>query len=243
MDFLLEPAIIASFISLTALEVVLGIDNIIFITLLVQHLPKVQQQKARNIGILLAFIMRVTMLFGIVWIIGLKEPFITIVDHSFSGKDLMMLLGGGFLIYKATSGIHEEISGELKDAYSHYSGAFLATITQIMLIDLVFSFDSIMTAVGMTEHIAVIIAAMSIAMFVMLLAANMISGFVEKYPSFKMLALSFVMLIGLLLAVDGFGIHVPKGYIYAAMAFSLTVESLNILRGRRSKNCKEVKSL
>ncbi|MFT6072391.1 MAG: putative tellurium resistance membrane protein TerC [Alphaproteobacteria bacterium] len=236
MDFLLEPTIIASFISLTILEIVLGIDNIIFIALLVQHLPELQQKKARNIGIFLAFILRIAMLFGIVWIIGLKEPFITLFDHDFSGKDLMMLAGGSFLIYKATSGIHEEVSGDLKAEYKKYSGAFFATISQIALIDLVFSFDSIMTAVGMTEHTTIIIAAMTIAMAFMVLAADKISEFIQTYPSLKMLALSFVMLIGLLLSIDAFGVHVPKGYIYAAMAFSLGVETLNIVRGRHNKS-------
>jgi len=235
MEFLLDPTLIASFLSLTVLEIVLGIDNIIFIALLVQHLPDNQQKNARNIGIMLAFLLRVIMLFGIVWIIGLKEPFITLFNHSFSGKDLMMLIGGGFLIYKSTAGIHEEVSGELKEEYKKYSGAFLATISQIALIDLVFSFDSIMTAVGMTEHTGIIITAMSISMLFMLLAANKISEFIQKYPTLKMLALSFVMLIGLLLTIDAFGIHVPKGYIYAAMAFSLGVEALNIMR-RRKKN-------
>jgi predicted tellurium resistance membrane protein TerC len=231
MDFLTDPALIASFISLTALEIILGIDNIIFIALLVQHLPAGQRKKVRNIGISLAFFMRVAMLLGIVWIIGLKEPLVTIASHSLSGKDLMMLAGGLFLMYKATSGIHEEVSDELKKEYSGFSGAFFATILQIILIDLVFSFDSIMTAVGITEHTMIIVSAMAIAMVVMLLASNVIADFIQAYPTLKMLALSFVMLIGLLLTAEAFGVHVPKGYIYMAMAFSLGVETLNILRG------------
>lgn len=235
MDFLTDPALIASFISLTALEIILGIDNIIFIALLVEHLPPNQRKKVRNIGITLAFIMRVAMLLGIVWIIGLKEPLVTVASYSLSGKDLMMLAGGLFLMYKATSGIHEEVSGELKKEYSGFSGAFFATILQIILIDLVFSFDSIMTAVGITEHTTIIIAAMAIAMVVMLLASNVIADFIQKYPTLKMLALSFVMLIGLLLTSEAFGVHVPKGYIYMAMAFSLGVETLNILRGFKKK--------
>lgn len=235
MDFLLDPTLIASFISLTALEIILGIDNIIFIALLVEHLPKTQQKKVRNIGIGLAFFLRVAMLLGIVWIIGLKEPLVTVMKYSMSGKDLMMLAGGIFLIYKATSGIHEEVSDELKKEYSHFKGAFYATVTQIILIDLVFSFDSIMTAVGITEHTGIIIAAMAIAMGVMLLASNTIAHFIQTYPSLKMLALSFVMLIGLLLSAEAFGVHVPKGYIYAAMAFSLGVETLNILRSKKYK--------
>jgi predicted tellurium resistance membrane protein TerC len=231
MDFLLDPALVASFISLTALEIILGIDNIIFIALLVEHLAPAQRKKARNIGMFLAFFLRVAMLLGITWIIGLKEPLIL----GLSGKDLMMLAGGAFLVYKAVDGIIEEMSNLSKKELSLKKGAFLMTIMQIILIDLVFSFDSIMTAVGVTEHTMIIIAAMVIAMGVMLLASGFISDFIEKYPSLKMLALAFIMLVGVLLIAEGFNIHFPKEYIYAAMAFSLGVETLNIIRGIKKK--------
>jgi predicted tellurium resistance membrane protein TerC len=231
MDFLLDPALVASFISLTALEIILGIDNIIFIALLVEHLAPAQRKKARNIGMFLAFFLRVAMLLGITWIIGLKEPLIL----GLSGKDLMMLAGGAFLVYKAVDGIIEEMSNLSKKELSLKKGAFLMTIMQIILIDLVFSFDSIMTAVGVTEHTMIIIAAMVIAMGVMLLASGFISDFIEKYPSLKMLALAFIMLVGVLLIAEGFNIHFPKEYIYAAMAFSLGVDTLNIIRGIKKK--------
>ncbi len=235
MDFLLDPTLIASFISLTALEIILGIDNIVFIALLVQHLPLAERKRVRNIGLFLAFFFRVAMLLGIAWVISLKEPLVTVLEYSLSGKDLMMLAGGIFLIYKATMGVHEEFSGEVKKEYTHFKGAFAATIAQIILIDIVFSFDSIMTAVGITEHTSIIIAAMAIAMGVMLLASNAIAHFIQTYPSLKMLALAFVMLIGVLLTSEAFGIHVPKEYIYAAMAFSLGVETLNIVRGHKQR--------
>ncbi len=238
MDFLLDPALIASFISLTILEVILGIDNVIFIALLVEHLPPKERKKVRNIGISLAFFFRVAMLLGIAWIIGLKEPILTVLDYSFSGKDLMMLAGGIFLIYKATMGVHEEFTGETKQEYSYFKGAFFAMISQIILIDIVFSFDSIMTAVGVTDHTTIIIMAMGIAMFVMLFASNAIAHFIQTYPSLKMLALAFVLLIGVLLTAEAFGIHVPKEYIYAAMAFSLSVETLNIIYGHKQKQRK-----
>jgi predicted tellurium resistance membrane protein TerC len=238
MDFLLDPALIASFISLTILEVILGIDNVIFIALLVEHLPPKERKKIRNIGLLLAFFFRVAMLLGIAWIIGLKEPIIHILDYSFSGKDLMMLAGGIFLIYKATMGVHEEFTGETKQEYSYLKGAFFAMISQIILIDIVFSFDSIMTAVGVTDHTTIIILAMGIAMFIMLFASNTIAHFIQTYPSLKMLTLAFVLLIGVLLTAEAFGVHVPKEYIYAAMAFSLSVETLNIIHGHKQKQRK-----
>ena len=231
MDFLLDPTLVASFISLTALEIILGIDNIIFIALLVEHLPPAQRKKARSIGISLAFFLRVGMLLGITWVIGLKEPLLL----GLSGKDLMMLAGGAFLIYKAIDGIIEEMSNLTKKELSLKKGAFMLTIMQIILIDLVFSFDSIMTAVGVTEHTMIIIAAMLIAIFVMLVASGYIADFIERYPSLKMLALAFIMLVGVLLVAEGFNIHFPKEYIYAAMAFSLGVETLNIIRGIKKK--------
>ncbi len=229
MEFLTDYALLASFLSLTALEIILGIDNVVFIALLVNHLPEEERERARIIGLVLALIMRVAMLFGIVWIIGLKEPWINVFGHDFSGKDLLLLVGGLFLLYKATDSIHNEVTGEKKAELQTFSGGFSSTISQIVLIDLVFSFDSVMTAVGITEHVWVIVAAMTIAMVVMVVASGYIANFIATHPTLKMLALSFVMMIGVLLVAEGLGFHVPKGYIYFGMAFSLGVETLNLL--------------
>lgn len=234
MEFLTNYALWASFLSLTALEIVLGIDNVVFIALVVTHLPKHQQQRARVVGLYLALAMRIAMLFGIVWIIGLKEPWIKLFDVSFSGKDLMMLTGGLFLLHKATSSIHDEVTGDKKAELQEFKGGFASTILQIVFIDLIFSFDSVITAVGLTENIPVIVAAMTVAMIVMLASSGYIANFIGKYPTIKMLAMSFVMMIGVLLVAEGLGIHVPKGYIYFGMAFSLGVELLNIFARRRS---------
>ena len=233
MEFLTDPTILASFFSLTLLEIVLGIDNIVFIALLVQHLPEQQRIKARNIAIFLAFAMRIGLLFGIAWVISLTEPLVTIFNHVFSGKDLMMLAGGLFLIWKATSHIHEMFCHEKEDKYKKSTGSFSATIFQAVIIDLVFSFDSVITAVGMTQIIPVIIAAMVVSMVFMLFSVGFISDFVKRFPTLKILALSFILLIGILLMGEGFGLHIPRGYIYSAMAFSLFVETLNILSGKR----------
>lgn len=236
MEFLTDYTLWASFFSLTALEIILGIDNVVFIALLADHLPEKQREKARVIGLLLALAMRIAMLFGIVWIIGLKEPWIELVGIEFSGKDLMMLAGGLFLLYKATDNIHNEVTGDKKAEVKEFQGGFTSTITQIVLIDPVFSFDSVMTAVGITEHIWVIVAAMTIGMIVMIVSSGVIAQFIEDHPTLKMLALSFVMMISVFLIAEGLGFHVPKGYIYFAMAFSLGVEVLNmVVRKRRSK--------
>lgn len=236
MEILTDYTLLASLISLTALEIILGIDNVIFIALVVQHLHSAQRKKARLIGLGLALLMRIGLLFGIVWIMELKEPWLTLMDFSFSGKDLMMLAGGLFLMHKATSSMHGEMTGEEKQEAREFKGSFAKTIVQIVFIDFIFSFDSVITAVGMTTHIPVIVAAMVIAMIVMLGAAGYISDFIARYPTVKMLALAFILLIGVLLVGEGLGLHVPKGYIYFGMAFSLGVEALNILaRKRRSK--------
>ncbi|TAE84229.1 MAG: TerC family protein [Alphaproteobacteria bacterium] len=232
----MDYALIGSFASLTALEIVLGIDNVVFIALLVGHLPEAQKNKARIIGLVLALLMRIGMLFGVAWIIGLKDPWLNVMGHGFSGKDLLMLAGGLFLLHKATDSIHNELTQEHVEHYQSYKGGFVATIVQIVMIDIVFSFDSVITAVGITEHLPVIIAAMTIAMMVMLASSGMIAGFIAKHPTLKMLALSFVMMIGMLLVADGLGVHVPKGYIYFAMSFSLGVEILNlVVRKKRGK--------
>ncbi|MAZ03456.1 MAG: hypothetical protein CMN56_09985 [Sneathiella sp.] len=233
MEFLTDYHIWASFLSLTALEIVLGIDNVVFIALLVNHLPESQRQKARIIGISLALFMRIGLLFSAIWLIGLKEPWIEIFGVSFSGKDFLMIGGGLFLIAKGTTSIHDEISGDRKESYHGYSAGFQITILQVILIDFIFSFDSIITAVGLTENIWVIIAAMVLAMLVMLFSSKFIADFIDEHATLKMLALSFIMMIGVFLVAEGLGFHVPRGYIYFGMAFSLGVELLNMLVRRR----------
>ena len=235
MEFFTDYALWMSFLSLTALEIVLGIDNVVFIALLVAHLPEKQREKARVIGIGLALLMRVIMLFGIVWIIGLTAPWIVLFGHALSGKDILLLAGGVFLLYKATDSIHDEVTGDTKANLKAFSGGVVSTIVQIILIDLVFSFDSVMTAVGITEHILVIVAAMTIAMIVMLVFSGMIARFISTHPTLKMLALSFLMMIGVFLVAEGAGFHVPKGYLYFAMAFALGIEVLNMLARRKRK--------
>lgn len=233
MEFMADYGLWASFLSLTALEIVLGIDNVVFVALVVGHLPEKERKSARIIGLTLALLMRIAMLFGVVWIIGLKEPWISAFGASFSGKDLMMLGGGLFLLYKATSSIHDEVTGDKMESYKRFSGGFAATITQIIFIDLIFSFDSVITAVGLTEVIGVIVAAMTIAMVVMVASSGYIAHFIATHPTLKMLALSFVMLIGVFLVAEGLGFHVPKGYIYFGMVYSLGIETLNLLVKRR----------
>lgn len=239
MDFLTDPNLWGAFLSLTALEIILGIDNVVFIALIAGHLPPEKRDKARVIGISLALLMRIAMIFGVVWIIGLKEPFFEAFGIPFSGKSLMMLLGGFFLLYKATDGIHEEVNGDKKEHLKTFKGSFTGTIIQIIIIDLVFSFDSVMTAVGITEHVWIIVAAMTIAMIIMLVSSKFIAEFIAAHPTLKMLALSFVMMIGVFLVAEGLGFHVPKGYLYFGMAFSLGVESLNMLARRRREKQKQ----
>lgn len=235
MELLLDYHIWVSFLTLTSLEIILGIDNVVFIALLVGHLPEAQRKRARMIGLTLALVMRILLLLGVAWIISLQDPWITLVGHEFSGKDLLMLLGGGFLIYKGTDSIHDEVTGDKKAEIKAVSGGMAAVILQVVFIDIVFSFDSVMTAVGMTTVIPVIVAAMTIAMLVMMFSSGYIANFIERFPTLKILALSFIMLIGVFLVAEGLGLHVPKGYIYFAMAFSLGVETLNLLKRRGKK--------
>lgn len=239
MEWLFDYHIWASLLSLTALEIVLGIDNLVFIALVVGHLPAHQQQKARSLGLMLALGMRVALLMGIAWIVSLQEPFFALFGMDFSGKDLMMLGGGLFLLAKGTSSIHDEVTGEEKQEYRSFTGDFLKTVAQIVMIDIIFSFDSVITAVGLTENIPVIVIAMSIAMLVMLLCSGTVSDFINRHPTIKMLALSFIMMIGVFLVAEGLGFHVPKGYIYFAMAFSLGVEVLNMVVRKRGHGGKE----
>lgn len=224
-----------SLFTLTILEIILGIDNIIFITIIAGKLPEEQRDKARNIGILMALGVRILLLFGITWIIGLTEPIFTLsilesidVDPDFSGRDLILLLGGLFLIGKSTSEIHDKLEGVEHGEGNVVAKSMTKAIIQIVLIDIVFSFDSILTAVGLVKEISIMIVAVVISLSIMLLAAKSIGDFVEKHPTLKMLALSFLVLIGFLLVIEGFGEHVPKGYVYFAMAFSFIVELLNL---------------
>lgn len=226
---------ITSILSLSVLEIVLGIDNVIFIALVVNHLPEKQAKTARYVGIMLALLLRIAFLFGVLWLMGLNKPWFTIYGKSFSIKDILMFGGGLFLIAKATTSIHEQITGEEKEELQEYSGGFFYTVIQIIFIDLIFSFDSIMTAVGIVKNITVIIIAMVIAMIIMLGASGVISNFINRYPTLKMLALAFIMVVGLFLVAEGFGLHVPRGYIYFGMFFSLAVETLNIVAGRKKK--------
>ena len=232
MEWISSPEIWVALLTLTALEIVLGIDNIIFISILVAKLPKEVQNKARLIGLSAAMIMRILLLFSLSWIIGLTEPWFTVFDQEISGRDLILLGGGLFLIAKATYEIHEKLEGHEGHASARVAPSFASVIVQIMLLDIVFSLDSVITAVGMADDVEVMIAAVVIAIGVMMVSAKSISEFVDQHPTVKMLALSFLLLIGMSLTAESFDQHIPKGYIYAAMGFSVFVEMLN-LRLRR----------
>ncbi|PZT93674.1 TerC family protein [Brevundimonas sp.] len=239
-----DPAAWAALVTLIVMEVVLGIDNLIFISILSNKLPEHQRQKVRRIGIGLALVMRLALLSIIAWLVGLVQPVFTVMGNEFSWKDLILIAGGLFLVWKATKEIHHSVDPEpspgqdvldKKDVMIANAGA---AIFQIILLDIVFSIDSILTAVGMTEHLPIMVVAVLVAVTVMLLAADPLANFINKNPSVVMLALGFLLMIGMVLIADGFGYHVPKGYIYAAMAFSAGVEALNML-GRRSASKKE----
>jgi len=225
---------IISLLTLTFLEIVLGIDNVVFISITAGRLPESQQAKARTLGIALALGVRVALLLGISWIIGLKQPIITFQEFELSFRDVILIAGGLFLLYKSTSEIHAKLEGESED---HRDAAVLSlrsAILQIVLLDIVFSFDSILTAIGLVENVAIMVIAIVISLGVMLIFAGRISAFIHKHPAMKLLAISFLMMIGLVLVVEGLHIHVPKGYIYFAMAFSLGVEFLNMRIRKRT---------
>jgi predicted tellurium resistance membrane protein TerC len=218
--------------TLTFLEIVLGIDNIIFISILSGKLPEAQQPRARRLGLLAAMLMRVLLLFSLAWIIRLTAPWFTVLGQEISGRDLILILGGLFLLGKSTYEIHDKLEGEEGHASRGVASSFSSVIVQIMLLDIVFSLDSVITAVGMVEHLWVMIAAVVISVAIMMLSAEPISAFVHRHPTVKMLALSFLLLIGMSLLLEGFDHHIPKGYIYFAMGFSVFVEMIN-LRIRR----------
>ena len=227
MDFA-NPELWIALVTLTLLEIVLGIDNVVFISILAGKLPKEQQAKARQIGLSLALVMRILLLLTISWIAGLTKPLFEVMDHPVSGRDLILLLGGLFLIGKATHEIHGKIEGEDGTITRRMAPSFMSVIIQILLLDVVFSLDSVITAVGMVKEIGIMIAAVVIAMVFMLVFAGKISAFIERHPTFKLLALSFLILIGFALVAESFHREIPKGYIYFAMAFSVGIELLNM---------------
>ena len=234
MDLLLDPNVWAAFLTLTALELVLGIDNVIFISILVDKLPIEKRELARRIGLFGAMFMRIGLLMILAWLVGLTEPIITIMNQSLSGRDLVLLLGGLFLLWKSVGEIHETMEGSHDSSGRLVAHKFSVVIIQIMLIDIVFSLDSIITAIGMVEQISVMIAAVIASVGLMMVFAKAIGEFVSAHPTIKMLALAFLVVIGVVLIAESLGHHVPKGYIYSAMAFSVAVEMLNLRMRKRS---------
>ncbi len=235
MEALLSAQAIVPFLTLFALELVLGIDNVIFISILSAKLPIEQQQKARTVGLSLAVITRVLLLLSLAWVIGLTEPLFTLLNEEVSGRDLILILGGLFLIAKSTHEIHQKLEADEEQSGALIANKFAGVIMQILLLDIVFSLDSVITAVGMVQEVSIMIAAVIAATAVMIFSAKSISSFVDRHPTIKILALSFLLLIGVTLIAEGFGQHVSKGYIYFAMAFSLFVEILNIRVRKKSK--------
>ena len=243
LELLSDPHVWASFIALSAMEIVLGIDNIVFISVMVQRLPPEQRLWARRVGLGLALIFRIIMLAGIVWFIHMTTPIFSIGEYHFSWRDLVLLAGGLFLLVKGTREIHHSIEGDEENGGHVVVSSMTAAIVQIALIDLVFSVDSIITAVGMADHIEVMIAAVMVAIAVMYFASGPVASFIERYPTTKMLALSFLLLIGAALVADAFHFHIPRGYIYFAMAFSGAVEAVNVLMMRnRRRHADQVKA-
>ncbi|AOK16245.1 hypothetical protein WT26_09585 [Burkholderia cepacia] len=242
MDYLLtlaaDPAVWAALLTLVVMEVVLGIDNLIFISILSNKLPEAQRARTQRLGIALALVMRLALLGSVAWIASLTEPVFTLFDHAFSWRDMILLSGGLFLVWKATTEIHHHVSHDGDGAAGASNGApgltMWAAIGQIVMLDIVFSIDSIVTAIGMTEHVPIMFVAVIVAVAVMLFAAQPLARFIDRNPTIVMLALSFLVVIGMTLIAEGFGSHVPKGYIYAAMAFSAFVEGMNML-ARRAK--------
>jgi predicted tellurium resistance membrane protein TerC len=234
MDWLVDPHAWIAFVTLLALEIVLGIDNIVFISILADKLPANQQAKARYVGLGLAMLMRIILLFSISWVIRLTAPLFTVFQEEISGRDLILISGGLFLIGKSTHEIHQKLEGEEGRSSSSVPPTFTAVIVQILLLDAVFSLDSVITAIGMVDKIGIMVSAVVVAVIFMMVFAGPLSAFVDRHPTVKMLALSFLLLIGMTLIAEGLDQHIPKGYIYSAMAFSIFVEMLN-LKARKAK--------
>jgi predicted tellurium resistance membrane protein TerC len=232
MEWITDPQAWFGFVTLTALEIVLGIDNIVFISILAGKLPAHQQKGARRTGLLLAMVSRIILLFSLSWVIGLTAPLFSLPGTEISGRDLVLIVGGLFLVAKSTHEIHIKLEGDTGVRSAKVAPTYASVLFQILLLDVVFSLDSVITAVGMVRQIGVMVAAVIVAVGFMMLFADVISGFVEKHPTVKMLALSFLLMIGVMLIADGFDHHIPKGYVYFSMAFSVFVEMLN-LRVRR----------
>lgn len=239
IDLLMDPAIWLSFTTLALLEIVLGIDNIIFLTIITAKLPKEQQPLARKVGLGLALGMRIVLLSMIAWIATLTNPIFSVMDHDVSWRDLIMILGGMFLLFKGTSEVHHIMEDDGDHDTSLKKVSFFWVIMQIALLDLVFSLDSVITAVGMADHLFVMISAVVFAILVMMFAAESVSRFVNNHPTIKMLALSFILLVGMALVADGLHFHIPKGYLYFAIAFSLGVETLNLLAAKARQKAKD----
>jgi predicted tellurium resistance membrane protein TerC len=234
LELLTDPQAWIALATLTALELVLGIDNIVFISILVDKLPKAQQERARRLGLFMAMFMRIGLLMVLAWIVGLVAPLFTVLGQEISGRDLILIGGGLFLIWKSTGEIHQSLEGEAGHSSTAVKATFSAVIVQIMIVDMVFSLDSIITAVGMVDELAVMIAAVIASVGLMMLFAGAIGRFVSDHPTIKMLALAFLVVVGVVLIAEGFDQHVPKGYVYFAMAFSVGVEMLNIRMRKRS---------
>ena len=234
IELLTDPQAWIAFATLTALELVLGIDNIIFISILVDKLPQEKREFARRIGLFMAMFMRIALLLVLAWIIGLVAPLFSVLGQEISGRDMILILGGLFLIWKSTGEIHQALEGEEDHGSNAVKATFAAVIVQILIVDLVFSLDSIITAVGMVDEVAVMVAAVVASVALMMVFAGPIGRFVSDHPTIKMLALSFLVVVGVVLVAAGFGHHVPKGYVYFGMAFSLGVEMLNIRMRKRS---------
>lgn len=247
MEWLSDPQLWISLLTLAALEIVLGIDNLVFLTILSDRLPEAQRPLARKLGLAFALITRLALLASLSWIVGLVDPVFTVWDHPVSWRDIILIGGGLFLLTKATHEIHGSLEGEEDDGQGGVAKAaaagFVATIIQIGILDIVFSLDSVITAVGMVDQLEVMAAAVIIAVIVMLVAAGPLSAFVSAHPTVKMLALSFLLLVGMALIADGLGFHIPKGYLYFAMGFSVLVEALNLIARRKRKPVKLRNSL
>jgi len=234
LDLLSNPAVWVSFLTLTILEIVLGVDNVIFISITAQRLPEHQRRTARMLGLAGALVMRIILLFSIAWIVSLTRPVFTVWGTEYSWRDLILLAGGFFLLYKSATEIFSEMEPEERAAASA-TATFAGVIAQIVVLDLVFSLDSVITAVGIADHLEVMVAAVVVAILIMMVAAEPIAGFVEAHPSTKMLALAFLAMVGMALVADGLHQHIERGFIYAAMVFAGAVEALNLIRARRRR--------